>query len=90
MLPIRSIAEAIGGSVVWDENLQRITISNHDSDIILKIGDNKARMGGIYFPLACAPYIDAGSTLVPLRFVTQMLGCEVQWFADTKEIMIYF
>lgn len=35
-----------------------------------------------------APYINAGNTMVPLRFVTEALGGEVEWNNDERKVII--
>ena len=38
--------------------------------------------------LEVAPEIKNGRTFVPLRFVTEALGAEVEWVAETKTIVV--
>jgi len=36
------------------------------------------------------PEITNSRTMVPLRFVAESLGCEVEWLPDTKSIRITY
>ncbi|KAF1085782.1 hypothetical protein SPSYN_00511 [Sporotomaculum syntrophicum] len=54
------------------------------------IGEMAATVNGIVYPLDAVPYIDtlAGRTLVPARFVSEVLGAEVSWLSETSQICI--
>jgi len=34
--------------------------------------------------------IVSGRTMVPMRFLAESLGCEVEWVATTKEIILTY
>jgi hypothetical protein len=40
--------------------------------------------------LDAAPVILSGVTMVPLRFITDMLGADTQWEATTRTIIIVY
>lgn len=58
--------------------------------IKLNIGQLEASVDGKPYTLDCEPFIDteAGRTLVPLRFVSEALGADVEWLAETRQITI--
>ncbi len=58
--------------------------------ISLTIGDMSATVNGIVYPLDTAPYVDtlAGRTLVPVRFVSEVLDAEVSWLTETSQVCI--
>ena len=93
LLPIRPVVEALGGSVSWDGNERKVIISLGSTTIELWIGKNTARVNGITKPIDSSnskvvPEIINGRTMLPLRFVTENLGCQLQWDPDTKTITI--
>jgi hypothetical protein len=57
-------------------------------DIVLTVGKNQAVVGGKSVDLDVAPVISQSSTMVPLRFVTEVLGGSVDWNAGMQIITI--
>jgi hypothetical protein len=95
LLPIRPIVEALGGTVAWDGNEKKVTISLGSTTIELWIGKNTAKVNGTNTPIdstnpKVVPEIINGRTMLPLRFVTENLGCQLQWEPDTKTITITY
>jgi hypothetical protein len=95
LLPIRPVVEALGGSVSWDGNERKVTISLGSTTIELWIGKNTARVNGVSKPIdstnsKVVPEIINGRTMLPLRFVTENLGCTVQWDGSTQTITITY
>lgn len=55
--------------------------------IILYIGNNNATVNGENYKLDTAPQLlSPGHTVVPLRFIGECLGVQVDWNEKTKEI----
>ena len=90
LLPIRAVAEAIGGTVDWDGKERKITIGCDGHKVILRIGESAAFVDGRISILQTPPLIENGSTLIPLRFTMEALSCTVDWSADTREILITY
>ena len=63
-LPIRAIAETIGAKVSWDGTNQTVVIEAGDVKAELKIGSEKAVVGGEEVTLAAAPKIVDDRTVV--------------------------
>ena len=93
ILPIRAVVEALGGTVGWDPAEKKVTISLAPTTIELWIGKNTAKVNGVSKPIDSSnpkvvPEVINGRTMVPLRFVTENLGCDVNWDQNTKTITI--
>ncbi|WP_031514689.1 FN3 associated domain-containing protein [Desulfofalx alkaliphila] len=58
--------------------------------IILTIGQLEATIDGSTYALDAAPYVNSqvGRAMVPARFVVEMLGGEVEWLAETQQVLI--
>ncbi|NLT94774.1 MAG: hypothetical protein GXW85_04450 [Clostridia bacterium] len=56
--------------------------------IVLTIDRQEAYVGNIKVTLAVAPKIVNGSTMVPLRFIGEALGANIQWIEKTGEVAI--
>jgi hypothetical protein len=95
LVPIRPIVEALGGTVGWDGTERKVTISLGSTVIELWIGKNTARVNGMNKPIDSSnpkvvPEIINGMTMLPLRFVTENLGCQLQWDPNTQTITITY
>lgn len=90
MLPIRSIIETLGGKVGWDSKTQTVSLSLANVDIQLVIGKTQATVSKIPKTLDQAPVIVKGRTMIPLRFVSENLGCQLDWNNSTKTVTIRF
>lgn len=89
-LPIRSVIEAMGGTVGWDAELKKITIEARGNKIEMWLNSNTISVNGQYKKIDVAPTIINDRTVVPVRFVAENLGCEVDWDATTKMITIKY
>jgi len=95
LLPIRAVVEALGGTVSWDGTAQKVTVLLGSNTIELWIGKSTARVNGNSIPIDAAnnkvvPEIINDRTMLPLRFVTENLGCDVRWDGTTKTITITY
>ena len=60
-----------------------------DWDIIeLPVGGEFALKNGAMMPLDVPAQILNGRTMVPVRFVAEALGCDVEWLADERKVII--
>ncbi|MDO9535639.1 MAG: fibronectin type III domain-containing protein [Bacillota bacterium] len=96
LLPIRYVAEAIGASVVWNPSEQKTTIILKGDVIELWVGNNTARVNGQnrlidsmnsnVKPLIIPP----GRIMLPLRFISENLGCTVDWNPSLQEAKVTY
>ena len=59
-----------------------------EMEIELKIGQKNAIVDGKTVELDVAPKIENGRTLVPIRFIAEALGCDVDWDSLTRTVYI--
>lgn len=94
MVPIRFIAESMGATVEWNQALKEVTIKRDQKTIRIRIGSKdgyikeEGGLGETKVTLDAPPEIVSGRTFVPLRFISEVLGAEVGWNNDLKEITI--
>ncbi|MFZ5644708.1 MAG: stalk domain-containing protein [Bacillota bacterium] len=96
MLPVRYVAEPLGASVAWDGASQKVTVTLGDKVIELWVGKNTARVNGRevmidpgnpgVMPLTVPP----GRTMLPVRFISENLGCQVEWDDVTQEARLTY
>jgi PKD repeat protein len=96
LLPIRYVAEALGATVGWVQAEQKATIVLGETNIELWIGKNSAKVNGEYKlidasnPEVKPIVVPPGRTMLPIRFVAETLGCQVDWNQATKEVKITY
>jgi len=78
LVPLRAIFQALNADVRWDEATQTITATKDDTKIVLVIG-GKAYLNGVQVAIEAPALIINGRTMVPLRFVSESLGCKVRF-----------
>lgn len=88
LVPLRVIFEALGATVVWDQNTQTVTATKSGTEIILTIGQNTAFKNGAPILLGTPSRVIAGRTLVPIRFVSESLGAQVDWDDSDQRVII--
>lgn len=96
ILPIRYVAEPLGASVAWNSLDKKVTITLGSKVIMLWINNNTANVNGIDVlidptnsnvkPIILPP----GRTMLPLRFIAETLGCQVDWNPGPKEVTVSY
>ncbi len=86
LVPFRDIFETLGYSVYYDSSSQRIESKKNGSIITLFVGSKYANISGLDHNLTVAPQSINGVTMVPLRFVSEAAGYNVEWKSDENNI----
>ena len=85
-VPLRGVFERLGASVVYDNG--RINATGNGRTISLTIGSTAALVNGQPQTLDVAPFLVGARTLVPLRFISQALGANVDYASNTDTVSI--
>jgi hypothetical protein len=85
-VPMRAIFERLGSSVVYSNG--NINSQGNGRSVHLVIGSTQASVNGRSITLDVAPFAVAGRTEVPLRFVAEALGANVNWNPNTETVGI--
>jgi hypothetical protein len=88
LVPLRGVMEQIGAYVNWDPASRMVTAQRSGTNVELRIGDRLARVDGRAISLDVPAMIIRGSTMVPLRFMSEALGADVSWMAHTQTVRI--
>jgi len=88
LLPIRAVMESVGGSVAWTGAESRVTINYNGYAIDLWINNDVARVNGMDFRLDVPPTIENDRTMIPIRFICEMMGMGVYWDGGTSEVTV--
>ena len=96
LLPIRYVAEPLGATVGWDPATQKATVTLGTKTVELWIGSNTGRVNGSVAPIdplnpAVVPItVPPGRTMLPLRFIAEALGCQVDWNEPAREVKVTY
>lgn len=88
LVPMRAIFEALGATVQWFPDGNRIEAIAPGKTIRLEIRNRTADINGEAEKIDVPPQIIRNRTFVPLRFVSQALGAEVNWNSGTRTVTI--
>ncbi|MDR1559436.1 MAG: copper amine oxidase N-terminal domain-containing protein [Clostridiales bacterium] len=92
MVPLRAIGEAFDCRFEWDDSAKLVTIylPPDDAPLYLEINNPLVTQASTteLITLDAPPVIVNGRTLVPLRFIAETLGFEVEWDAQTRTVNI--
>lgn len=88
LVPIRAVVEKMGGSVEWNE-LTRTTVLKFGANTVkLTIDSMTAYLNEQQKTLDVPPQIINGRTPMPIRFVAESFGFDVDWNAATQSVII--
>ena len=88
LVPLRGVFEQMGAFVQWHPETRTVTANKANKDVKLQIGSPTAYVDGQAMTLDVPPQIMAGSTMVPLRFLSESLGADVQWINQQNLVAI--
>ena len=89
MVPMRAVLEALGAQVDYDRATRTVKASLGEVELTHVIGtDRIAVTGGETLTMDAASYVKGGSSMVPLRFFSQALGCEVYWDRGARTAVV--
>ena len=90
LVPMRVIFESLGVNVNYDNRTKQITAAKDGTNISLVINSKNAYVNGVNRKLAVPAKAINGTTLVPLRFVSESLGAVVNWNGSNQSITITY
>ncbi|WP_018130266.1 copper amine oxidase N-terminal domain-containing protein [Effusibacillus pohliae] len=88
LIPVRAVSEALGADVKWNGETQTVTIRKGDITIELPIGSKTIKVNGQTATIDVPAQIADSRTVVPVRFISEFLGHQVQWDANAKMVIV--
>lgn len=82
LVPIRSIGNHLGAEIEWNQQTKEATVKTADQEVVLKLNNTMVSVNGVKKEI---PYgvpailVNDARIMVPLRFVSEVLGCVVEW-----------
>lgn len=86
MLPVRYALEPLGVEFEWESG--KIEVYSDKKHITLNIGSNIAMVNGSPKVMPLPATVVNGRTLVPLRFIAEELGYDVDWDGERQIVYI--
>lgn len=91
-LPVRYVAEPLGGQVDWDPQDRRVDVTWSGHRLSLWVDRPVAELDGAMVAIDAnpqvAPVIRDGRTLLPARFVAERMGAQVSWDPVQQRVRI--
>jgi len=88
LIPMRAIFEALGAEISWNDDEKKVTAKKGDDEITVTIGESRIIKNGEEIKIDTYARIEKSRTMIPLRAVSEALGCEVLWNDDERRIYI--
>ena len=89
MVPLRSIINGLSGaSISWDSSRNAAVANYQNTSIVMPIGSNTAYVNGNSVSMPTSAEVKGGTTMIPLRFVAETFGFDVNYDAATKVVTI--
>ena len=81
LVPVRVVTELLGGTAAWDNETRTVTLKIEGKTMSMTIGKPIPGFG------TSAVILD-NRTYVPVRYVAEKLGANVDWIGATRQIII--
>ena len=88
MVPVRGVFEHMNATVTWDSYNQTVNATRGTDTISLPVNSYTATVNGRTVNLDTPATMRSGRVLVPLRFLSESLGAEVEWLSATRTVEI--
>lgn len=88
LIPIRSVIEALGGTVDYNASEKKITIKLQDKTLHMWLNSKTITLNGQTLQMDVAPVVVNDRTMVPIRFVIENLNYDVDWHQADKKVII--
>ncbi len=88
MVPIRALGNSLGAYVTWDSATKTVIYKKDNLSIILPIDKNYVTVNQTEILLDQGAIIKDGRSYVPLRFISEQLGANVEWVEENREVII--
>ena len=89
MVPLRFIGESFGAEVTWNQERQAASLNYKGKQIELPINSTQVTVNGQSIPIDVPAMLKDNRTLIPIRFVSEQLGMEVNYIHEHRYVDIY-
>lgn len=90
-LPLRYAAYAVGigdNSIFWSNDTQTAFLDKNGTIVAVKIGAHSIQVGNQIFPIDAPAELFQDRVMLPIRALSESLGCEVKWDEKTNLVTV--
>ena len=88
LVPMRFLFEQMGADVEWDSETQTATATLDNKALTFSIDNVNARINNKPAKMDVPARLVNGKTMVPLRFLSENMGYDVDWDADSRTAIV--
>ena len=88
LVPIRFVSEALGALVDWENESCTAVIKQGNDEIRYTVYQPMAYLNGEMMVMDTYGILKDCRTMVPIRFISELLGCAVVWDENTSTVVI--
>lgn len=90
MVPFRGVLEALGARVYWNSDTEPILVINNQvlASITISAGSDQATINWRKLPLSQPVQKINATTMVPVRFISDISGAKIEWNEGTRTIFV--
>ncbi len=88
LVPLRSIFEAMGAEVEWDDTTKTATAKRGNVTVTIGIGASEMYKNGKAVPVDVPAQIVNSRTMVPVRVIAEAFDADVQWNNNGRTVLI--
>ena len=88
LIPVRAISEGMGAEVGWNAEEKIVTITKDDKVIVFNLTENKVFVDEAEVIIDVPAKVMNNRTMVPLRFIAEQLGLNVEYDEEMQTIVI--
>lgn len=84
LVPIKTMAEAFGATVVWNSVDKTVTLTKDSKIIVFNVGSKEVTVDGVKAELVMPTTSMKGNMYIPLNFIAKEFGMDIDWHADIE------
>ena len=88
LVPIRFISEALGAKVYWEKDTKTAVIKLDNDIIRCTVYQPMAYLNGEMMVMDTYGISKDNRTMLPIRFISEVLGCDVTWDEKTSTVIV--
>ena len=88
LVPMRTVMEAMGAEVTWDENFHTVTAIKDNVTLVVQDYNRMITKNGLPVMLDTWPKVINDTMFAPVRAIAESFGAVVDWNGETNSVFI--
>ena len=89
LVPMRGVLESLGYAVHWQEDAKSVLAVKDSMEISMPLNSNTITVNNESITIDVPAKLIGSRTVVPLRFLAEYSGADVQWDGDSSAVVIH-